>query len=162
MGSLRLTLLGGFDARLASGGALSLRQTLTLLRKALAAVEPSPLSVDRVSAALDPDAVDVDAVDFLRRIEAGAPTDLEAATALYAGDLLEGFAIRDPAFEAWLEQGRRQFREALHRALTLLLEHKTKSGVHEEAVAVARRLLALDPLQERVHRGHAARPLRRS
>ena len=194
MGRLRLTLLGGFEARLASGtpvdipirkaqGLLaylalhpgkaipreklaglfwgersdkqaqgSLRQTLTVLRKALASIGPSPLVVDRNSVELDLAIAEVDAVSFIRLIDAGAPSDLEAATALYRGDLLDGFGTREPAFEAWLEQERRYLRELMAQALKGLLEHKTAVGAGDAAVATAQRLLDLDPLQEAVHR----------
>jgi TolB-like protein/DNA-binding SARP family transcriptional activator/cytochrome c-type biogenesis protein CcmH/NrfG len=194
MARLRLTLLGGFEARSASGARLdipirkaqgllaylalqpgkavpreklagllwsergetqaqgSLRQTLTVLRKALAPVEPPALVIDRNSVALDPEAVEVDAVRFLQLIDAGDPDDLEAVIGLYQGDLLDGFAVRDPAFEAWLEAARRQLRESLHRALTRLLDHHGAQGDRDAAIAVARRLLALDPLQEAAHR----------
>ena len=194
MGGLRLTLLGGFEARLASGAPVdipirkaqgllaylalqpgkaiprekladllwsergdkqaqgSLRQTLTVLRKALAPVEPPALVVDRNSVALDPDTVEVDAVDFDRLIASGLVADLDAAVGLYGGDLMDGMTIRDPAFEAWLDEARRQFRESLRRVLTRLLEHETAIGAGDAAVATARRLLDLDPLREATHR----------
>ena len=194
MGCQKLTLLGRFEACLASGAQVeiptkkarallsyialhpgqvlprvrlasllwgdvgderaqgSLRQTLMVLRKALDVMEPSPLQSDRGTLALDAACIEVDAVSFARLAVSGEPADLEAAVELYRGDLLEGFNIRDPSFESWLEEKRRHLRELMPRALMALLEHKRETGDKQAAVSLAHRLLTMDPLQERAHR----------
>lgn len=78
---------------------------------------------------------------------------LTQAAALYRGELLAGFALDGcPEFEAWLLVQR----ERAHMQALTLLEDLTRGyaarGQLAEAEASARRLLALDPLQEAAHR----------
>jgi DNA-binding SARP family transcriptional activator len=194
MAVLHLKVLGGFEARLASGdcaeipirkgqallaylalhpdktlqrtklaGLLwgdhtesqaqtNLRQTLTVLRKALAAIQEDVLRADRKSIGLNWDCLEVDAASFEELVARGAQSDLEAAVALYRGDLLDGIEVPDPGFQAWLEDERRRYRDLMARALNALMELKHSEGAREEAIALGQRLLSLDPLQERVHR----------
>lgn len=78
---------------------------------------------------------------------------LVAVAELYTGDFLAGFTLPDcPAFDDW------QFfqREDLRRSFAMLLQQLVLTyeaqGKFEEAVRYARRWLALDPLEEAVHR----------
>ncbi|MHC4066938.1 MAG: BTAD domain-containing putative transcriptional regulator, partial [Planctomycetota bacterium] len=130
----------------------NLRQTLTVLRKALAAIQEDVLRADRKSIGLNWDCLEVDAASFEELVARGAQSDLEAAVALYRGDLLDGIEVPDPGFQAWLEDERRRYRDLMARALNALMELKHSEGAREEAIALGQRLLSLDPLQERVHR----------
>ncbi len=130
----------------------SLRQALTVLRKALETVDPPPLVVDRGCVAIEPAAVEVDAVAFDRLVAGSASGDLEAATALYQGDLLDGFVVRDPIFEEWLDCERARLHELMTRALTKLLDEKAANGAGDEAIALGQRLLTFDRLHEPAHR----------
>jgi DNA-binding SARP family transcriptional activator len=117
----------------------SLRQALTELGKALGAVEPSPLVKQRDSLALDPANVEVDALIFEELAAGNATSDLRRAAELYTGDLLDGLDARDAAFEEWLTvmQQRMCCRDGAQAA-------DPETGA--SAIAVAHRLLALDPL----------------
>ena len=130
----------------------SLRQALTVLRQALEPVDPPPLVIDRSSVAIEPAAVEVDAVTFDQLAANAEPADLEAVAALYQGDLLDGFVIRDPSFGEWLDGERERLRALMTRVLIMLLDQKVEAGAADEAVAIAQRLLTLDRLQESVHR----------
>ncbi len=130
----------------------SLRQTLTVLRKALEPVEPSPLIVEKDDIYLDLSAIDVDAFTLTQLHTNGNDLELETAAALYRGDLLEGFTLPDPVFDEWLEGARREYRQAGIRVLAQLLKLKTTKEAHEDAILCAQRLLNLDPLQESIHR----------
>ncbi len=130
----------------------SLRQALAELRRALDGAEPSPLDAGRESVTLDAGAVDSDVATFERLIAEGGPEALAGAAELYRGELLEGFGAADPAFEDWLAVERSRLAELALGALGALLDHLTGAGETERAVAVARRLLALDTLREPVHR----------
>jgi DNA-binding SARP family transcriptional activator len=196
MVGLTVRLLGGFEARLASGELLdlptkkaqallaylaarpgqahprdklaallwggtperqardSLRHALAALRRALALTDghPAPLRVDGQALALDPEVVAVDVVTFERRAAEGTPQALEEAAELYGGDLLLGFALSEPLFEDWLVAERERLRELALEALARLLAHQSRSAATERAIRTAVRLLALDPLQEAVHR----------
>ena len=126
----------------------SLRQALTELGKALGAVGPSPLVKQRDSLALDPTTVEVDALEFENFAASNANSDLQRAAELYTGDLLDGFDARDAAFEEWLTVERQRMRTLAATVLKKLLTQETGPN----AIAVAHRLLALDPLQEEGHR----------
>ena len=194
MVALRLTLLGGFDARLATGDAVSvptkkaqalltylglrpgqthqrdklaallwgersderardgLRHALVALRKALPGIRPPLFLAEGQTLTLNAAVVEVDVATFERRVAQGTPGALEQAAELYRGDLLLGFTLNEPLFEEWLVAERERLREVALEALARLLAHQTKSGGTERAIQTAVRLLALDPLQEPVHR----------
>ncbi len=130
----------------------NLRQTLSSIRKALGAVGSAILASDGDTVALEGDAVDVDVAQFEALVAQGTPESLAAAKALYQGDLLEGLSLREPAFEEWLLAERRRLRELALDAFCRLLDLQIAAEAREEAVQTALRLLAIDPVQESVHR----------
>jgi DNA-binding SARP family transcriptional activator/tetratricopeptide (TPR) repeat protein len=127
----------------------SLRQTLLVLRHALPAAS---FSEKGETVSLDASTLEVDAREFERLVAAGSPELLERAAALYHGDLLAGLGGQAATFEEWLLSERERLRELALEALTKLLAHQSKSGATEHSIQTAVRLLALDPLQEAVHR----------
>ena len=141
-------LWGDVSESRARGG---LRQALSRLRKVVA-IEPPALILDGHTVSMNPDVVDVDAVEFERLASRDTPEALEQASALYRGDLLEGLALREPAFEEWLLGERDRLRERALDVLDRLLRHHGTGGRPEAAVQAALRLAALDPLRESVHR----------
>jgi len=192
--TLRLELLGGFTARLASGESLalkgrktqallaclalepaaaqarerligllwgdrgeeqaraSLRQALTELRRALGEANADLLIATRDTVALDGAAVTCDAAELDRLAAAGTPEAAARAAALYRGDLLDGMEIADAAFQEWLTGERARLRRQAQGVMARLLAHQSASGEAEPAIATARHLLALDPLDETTHR----------
>jgi DNA-binding SARP family transcriptional activator/tetratricopeptide (TPR) repeat protein len=194
MARLALTLLGGFQARLASGPPLalptkkiqallaylalpagrehardklaallwgelsqgharnSLRQALFALRQAVAPVRPACLRVEGATIALTPDAVDVDAATFERLVGERTPEALAQAVELYRGDLLDGITLQEPPFEEWLMGERERLRELAVEALAGLLAFQRAAWAADAALQTGLRLIALDPLQESVHR----------
>ena len=101
----------------------SLAQTLYLLRKSLQANGDGPVIVESRSVALDPSGVDVDVNKFEVLAAQQTPDALEEAAALYQGELLEGFEIREEAFEIWLLGEQRRLHEVALNALENLLHH---------------------------------------
>jgi DNA-binding SARP family transcriptional activator len=192
--ALTLTLLGGFEARLASGEPLplrrkktqallaylaihpgqahsrdklaallwgetgedharsSLRQAVFALREVLPATRPPILLTDGGTVALNAAAVDVDVAAFERLLAEGTPDALVRAAAIYRGDLLDGFHVKELGFEEWLTRERERLRQRVEDALARLLATQERSGAAEEAIQTALRLLAIDPVQEPVHR----------
>ncbi len=130
----------------------SLRHALSELRRALDGIAPSPLDAGREAVTLDAQAVDSDAARFERLIAGGGPDSLSQAAELYRGELLAGFGAADPAFDDWLAVERARLCELALSGLGGLLDYLTEAGETERAVALARRLLGLDPLREWVHR----------
>jgi TolB-like protein/DNA-binding SARP family transcriptional activator len=125
----------------------SLRQALTELGRALAVMERSPILKDHDMLAVEPGTVWVDALEFERLAAAGDGGDLQRSVALYEGDLLDGIAVRDPAFEEWLLVERQRLRNQAMATLKTLSRETGQAGA-----AAVHRLLALDPLQEAGHR----------
>jgi DNA-binding SARP family transcriptional activator len=136
------------DARARDG----LRHALAALRQALPPTRPPILLVEGQMLVLNPAAVDVDVAAFEQRVAVGTPDTLEQAAALYQGDLLSGFSLDEPLFEDWLRLERERLHELALETLARLLGHQTRSGAPERAIQTAVRVLALDPLQEAVHR----------
>lgn len=152
--ALALLLWPDSDAEHGRG---ALRRTLSALRTALAG---EGLLMAGTSVALDP-AVQVDAIQFRVLLQQGSVEALEAAAALYRGELLTGFALRDSeAFEEWRAAEAGALRRDLAAALEALVGRLANAGAHERALRHARRWLAEDPLNERAHRAlmslHAA------
>lgn len=130
----------------------SLRQALYDIRKALGVTAPAVLRIENDAIALIPTAVDVDVTTFTRLLDQGTPEALEQAAALYQGDLLAGLNVGEESLEAWLMPEREHLRELAMQALAKLLSHQSASGSVDAAIRTAHQLLALDPLQEAVHR----------
>jgi DNA-binding SARP family transcriptional activator len=196
MAGLDVRLLGGFEARVAVGGALALptrktqgllaylalppgrshprdkltaifwtdlpdsqarqnlRQTLFSIRRAARAVghEAELLRGEGESVALEPAGVQVDAVTFEGLARGQTIQDLEQALALYQGDLLAGLLVGEQAFEEWLMGERERLHELALEAMARLVTLLSQGGQVDRAIQVGTRLLALDPLQEAVHR----------
>lgn len=78
---------------------------------------------------------------------------LAEAVALYRDDFLAGFTLRDsPGFDDWQFFQTQGLRDELASALERLVEGHGARGEFEQAIAYARRWLALDPLYEVAHR----------
>jgi DNA-binding SARP family transcriptional activator/tetratricopeptide (TPR) repeat protein len=128
----------------------SLRQTLASLRQAL---PPGALRIDGPTVGLDPDTADVDVLTFRRLAAEGTPGALAHAAAMYGGDFLAGLDVRDaPPFEEWLQSEREALRDLALTSLARVLAWQRDANDPAGALHTALRLLALDPLQEVVHR----------
>jgi DNA-binding SARP family transcriptional activator len=128
------------------------RETLFALRRALAEADPPCLTRIGEAIALDAKSVDVDAGALERLAKAGDVESLAKAARLYRGDFLQGLAFRGTQFEDWLMAERERLRELALEILAKLVAQQRAAGAAEEALQTALRLLALDPLQEPVHR----------
>ena len=122
----------------------SLRQSLVALRRDLSGLDPMPLTVEGDVLTLRPTLVDVDVLTFARLAQSQNLDDLRRAAELYRGDLLDGVAVRDQAFEQWLAEERTRLHDRAVDVLQRVVPHL--SGV--AAIAAARQLVALDPLRE--------------
>ena len=130
----------------------SLRQSLSSLRKALAAAESQPLLADRRTVSLDPAAVAVDAVRFEDLLVSGTVEALRQACTLYRGELLAGQSTRDRPFEDWLFYERGRHHDLALRAFEQLLNYQIAAGETEAAIETAQRLVTLVPAHEKSHR----------
>jgi TolB-like protein len=129
-----------------------MRQELLALRKALSGIEPSPLRIEGEVLTLDFELTDVDAREFQRLCRSGQPADLQRAIELHRGRFLDGVQLRDPGGEEWLRGERARLMDLYQCALRALVGHHLRQRDTAEAMAVARRLLIVDPTHEQTHR----------
>jgi adenylate cyclase len=125
----------------------SLRVALTNLRKHLEAY----LTVSRSALGIPP-GVDVwlDVQQFDQHMHLG---EYEQAIALYRGDFLQGFYLRDSTlFEDWVRQERERYRKQYESGLHILVDDSLQNGWYPKAIAYSRQLLQANPLDEGAHR----------
>lgn len=80
-------------------------------------------------------------------------TDRAAALTLYRGDFLSGFAVANaPVFEEWMLLERERLRRLALQVGDTLLAHYWASGESAAGIELGRRLLALEPWHEGLHR----------
>jgi DNA-binding SARP family transcriptional activator len=128
----------------------ALRRTVSVLRGGLGG---SWLEVDRRQVALARSGVDLDVARFRAGARSSSRGPLAAAIAAYEADFLEGFSLRDsPPFEEWQLLEAEALRGELAAALRRLVALDAGEGRFAEAIASARRLVGLDPLDEAAHR----------
>lgn len=162
----RHTLMGLLWAELPESNARrNLRRALWNLRRELTLDGHAPIIVaDRETIAYDPESrCDADVTTFDVACTAlwqtsppPAPQQREVsarqAAALYQGDFLEGFFVSDAAgFEEWALAERERLRTAALRVLRFQVTTFAAQERVREAVAAARRLVALEPWLEEGH-----------
>lgn len=125
----------------------ALRRTLSTIRTSDAG---DWLVVDGASVGLRRDGLDVDVERFRTLRSEGR---LAQAVDLYRGDFLSGFSLRDsPDFDEWQTAQADALRGELSETLEQLVVAQRQAGRFADALAYARRWLALDPLHEPAHR----------
>jgi TolB-like protein/DNA-binding SARP family transcriptional activator len=130
----------------------SLRQALTYLRNALTPAGDEVLVVQGDLVSVDAAVIQVDVCMLESLVAQGTPEALERAAALYRGEFLEGFDLREPEFNDWLRDERAHLRKVVTEALKELLKYHMENDHSTEGLQTADQLLAIDPLQEDVHR----------
>jgi DNA-binding SARP family transcriptional activator len=130
----------------------ALRQCLLDLRQVLATAKLEAVRTETDLIGLEPSRVVVDTARFERQVAQGTAEALQEAVELYRGDLLEGFSVKESAFEDWLRAERERLRSQAVGAMRKLLAHHIRQKESDTAFQVALRLLALEPFDETVHR----------
>jgi DNA-binding SARP family transcriptional activator/TolB-like protein len=128
----------------------ALRQALYLVRKATS--ETFVVSAANDDLLLNGQLVQADVQLFRTEISSHDRSSLTRAVDLYRGDFLDGIKSPSPAFEEWLQARRAGFLDEALAALLQLAAFDAAEGLHDSALAYARRALALDPLREDAHR----------
>ncbi len=129
----------------------SLRQALAVLRSAVSDNGAPIIVSDGDRLLLDSKGVVIDVAEFEHLIALGTPAALEEAVAIYRGDFLDGFELKEEAFTEWLTSERTRLREVNLSTLAKLLDHYLTVHEIERGIQMALKLLATDPLQESVH-----------
>lgn len=130
----------------------SLRQALYEIRAALGDDAGEHLDTTRDTVCVNGEDLVVDALRF-DALTAGDDEDsLADADTLYRGPLLQGLDTGEESFEEWLAAERARLHVRACGALERLAALRLERGDAEAAIATARRLLGLDPLNEEGHR----------
>ena len=130
----------------------SLRQALWSLRRAFQEFEPSPVMTESGAICLNRTCFETDVAQFEALLKEGTPDSLKKAVDLYKGELLAGVRLRDAAFEDWVRGERERFHDLAVDACAKLIDCQLNAERPEDAAGTARRLLAIDPLQEAAYR----------
>jgi predicted ATPase/DNA-binding SARP family transcriptional activator len=139
-----------------------IRQTLSLLGDAIG---EQRLGADRQGVwLLCGKGLWIDVAEFRRLLESGhaaerqgdlstAQSCLAKAVGLFRGEFLSGFYLKhNVIFEAWQLGEQESLRNRQASALRWLTDIHEARGQYEQAIDLARRWLALDPLEEAIHR----------
>ncbi len=123
----------------------NLRNTLWAIRKALGdgiiVAEDDRLALD--------EATWTDTQEFERAVA----LDPAHAAELYRGPFLDGLSLPDNSdFEIWMTTERERFAQLYVSALTALVEARREAGDWQTVIALTRRALESDNLQEPMHR----------
>jgi predicted ATPase/DNA-binding SARP family transcriptional activator len=140
----------------------NLRQTLSLLRNAIG---KDHLGADRFGAWLPSGkGLWIDVTEFQRLLKKGQTADMQGdlsaasshltkAAELFRGEFLSSFYLKDStAFEDWQLMMQESLRSQQITTLQHLAEIHEVWGQYELSIEYGRKLLALDPLEESVHR----------
>ena len=142
----------------------ALRRTLSTLNQAFGGLG---LKIERDAIALDPgDALWTDISEFLAYLHTCQTHDhaanevcrqcqqpLNEAVALYRGDFLQGFSLRDSAeFDLWQFQQTEHFQRLAASVLDRLVRLYTDQANYVSAIQYGQRWLTLDVLHEPAHR----------
>lgn len=126
----------------------SLRQALAKLRRLLETGSPDVLQADPDRVGFNAEKVRVDVEEFTRLASDGSPDAGISAAALVTGPLLEGLYGQHSDLEDWIVSERQRIATLAVRVFERVAETHLRRGDRDEALATARRLVALDPLRE--------------
>jgi DNA-binding SARP family transcriptional activator/Tfp pilus assembly protein PilF len=126
----------------------SLKQDLYVLRRDGFGAEEVIATADN-ALSLPPERVDCDVHALRRLLRDGGATSWEVISGLYSGPLLDGFAPVSAEFDDFLAAMRRALEADVLGFLGRLAD---QAAGREESVAIAERMLAIDPLREDTHR----------
>lgn len=133
----------------------NLSHLLTHLRQALPDSELLCAVEDRV--ALDRQRTWTDVTEFLHLCEIACTEQsaetLARAVRLYRGPFMDGVSAPNcPEYESWMLLERRNLERRYREALSALIDRLALLGEYDQAVAYAHRYLAIDRLDESIHR----------
>ncbi len=144
-----------WDDRPQAQAQANLRAALSRLNRLL----PGVLTIERQAIAITAGQVWLDVAALENALETALETGLarpdtepdqaELALALYAGDFLAGYGLRESrGFDDWLLLERERLRNRVLDALAALIHRHLNQQRYLAGLPLARRLVALDPLRE--------------
>lgn len=146
-------------------GRNNLSTALSRLRHAFLPLPVFPISSVGDSLVWQPSPEIQTDLELFAELTANSPTSLssrasspsgarhdENAVALYRGQFLEGFEVRDSAdYEEWLRHERNRWQQRVLAVYRDLIDHEERQDQLDAAIVHAKQVLAIDPLQEQLH-----------
>ena len=129
----------------------SLRQTLSAIRRMLQG-SPPIVEAQHDWLSLKSENLTTDVADFEHSIRSNDQEMLAHGVSLYRGDLLESVDVDSASLETWLIGERHRLRASAVAAMLRLLRQQRTQDAIEPSIALALKILVLDPTQEPVHR----------
>ena len=130
----------------------SLRQSLNELRHCVNIDGQEIVLADRHMVQLQREQVWIDALTLKQMAKGTSWDKYDQWQELYHGELLEGLDVNDPVCDEWLYTERAYYRSLLCTTLHRCLILHTSSAAVEEAIAIAQRILSIEPTDEEAHR----------
>lgn len=127
----------------------SLRRALAALRATLGS---EAFNSDHGAITLLPGHLNADVDHLSQAAAAGMPIETLDFNNLYQGEFLEGYSLDNEAFADWLLNQRTHFRNLAEDVLQRGISAWQSEGRLVDAIRLAQRLVALDPLREVSHR----------
>jgi len=126
----------------------SLRQAIAKLRRTFDVAEGGVIITEHDRVGLNTELVTVD-VDAFSDIVHNPSTDSTLkGVALLTGPLLDGLYGQQPEFEDWIASERQRFSTLSLKILERAAELELQNGKTDDALALARRMVSLDPLRD--------------
>jgi DNA-binding SARP family transcriptional activator/TolB-like protein len=130
----------------------NLRQCLALLREQLGSGADKLLRVNNDEVSLVPDHLSVDAIELARFSEHSSLSELQYAAGLYRGKFLANLTLDQEIFTEWLAEERVRVDLLAGRVLFSCAHKLDEHARGQEALALASRLISIDPLREQWQR----------
>ena len=126
----------------------SLRQAIAKLRRTFDIAEGDVLLTEHDRVGLNPDIVTVDVDRLAEIVHDPSPEAALRGVGLLTGPLLDGLYGQQPEFEDWIASERQRFSAMSLKVLERAAELELQNGKTDEAIALARRMVSLDPLRD--------------
>jgi len=126
----------------------SLRQAIAKLKRTMASGGDDVIVASQDCVGFNPDVVTVDVDEFASLAAVGSTEATNRAVAILSGPLLEGQFGQQPEFDDWLASERQRLTTISLSVLERAAEHHLKQGDTSGATALARRIVAIDPLRD--------------
>ncbi len=126
----------------------SLRQAIAKLRRTFDSAEGDVILTEHDRVGLNPEFVTVDVDAFSEIAHNPSPEATLRGVGLLTGPLLDGLYGQQPEFDDWIASERQRFSAMSQKVLERAAELELQNGRTDEALALARRMVSLDPLRD--------------
>ena len=130
----------------------SLRQTLSSLRKIFSSHELDFFHVDYTRVCLYKQNIDVDVLKIPDLNPGLSTSELVSVLKMYRGEFLANLHVKDAAIEQWLDTQRHYFNKRKKELMEELINVYYEKANYKNVVTFGNEFLALDPLNESIHR----------